>query len=146
VKNKLSRRNEKREKSGQAKVHPHSTVRITTTADALPRGTDHDRAILALIGALKWQASKRMGAAARVGRDPDDKAKECQRLLGPLVTSVLADRDVKMPIGSFLKHKVVDVITTQDESDRWRSLIEGLVSVSRVSEGVGSRARRALEF
>lgn len=128
VKNKQSRRN--RNLPPGQKIHAHSAVRLVELKQvAGGNNIDQRRALLILLGTLKYAISKKTAILARDGSPPDEAVKNLQRLLPELVALAQEGVQQPLPVGLFMKHKVVDVCTLESLEHDNGPLLEKVVGV-----------------
>ena len=128
VKNKESRRN--RALPPGRKIHTHSSVRLVELNQVAGRGNlDQRTAVLVLLGALKYAISRRTAILARDGSPPDDSVKKLQRLLPELVALAQGSAESALPVGLFMKRKVVDVCVLKSLEHQNRPLLENVAGI-----------------
>jgi hypothetical protein len=101
--------------------------------------------VLSLLGALKWQVSNEIAAAAREGNEPSAATRDRQRLLGSIAGKAMSLWAPELTnIGLFLKHRVVDV--SSRDGEYWERLFSELQSGPELIADELDKARRVMDF
>jgi uncharacterized Ntn-hydrolase superfamily protein len=120
------------------KIHTHSSVRLVELKQVAERGgLDQRTAALILLGTAKYAISKRTAILARSDQSPDESVKKLQRLLPGLVSLAQEGEKRPLPIGLFMKRKVVDVCVLKSLEHQNGPLLEKVVGILTDGSAVG---------